>query len=210
MIKVLGIIYNNEKKLKMLFLKHNLKYQLLVNGNGTASNSVLAYFGLEKLNKKIYLTIINDDVEKKIIPELKTWCKLPDVGVGIAFTFGLNGLSKFILDDINEGDKYMKKDNEFDLIITIVNEGYSDLVMSAAYKEGCSGGTVIDARSLGSKRTLFMDLSIEPEKEIVLNIVKKDIKKAVMERITKECGVKTDGRGILFSVPLDNVIGLQE
>ena len=210
MIKVLGIIYNNEKLLKMLFLKHNLKYQVMVNGDGTASNSVLAYFGLEKVDKKIYFTIINDEIERKIIPELKTWCKLPNIGVGIAFSFSLNGLSKFILNDIKEEDNYMKKENDFDLIVTIVNEGYSDLVMSAAYKEGCSGGTVIDARSLGSKRTLFMDLSIEPEKEIVLNIVKKDIKKSVMERISKECGVKTDGRGILFSIPLDKVIGIQE
>ena len=55
-----------------------------------------------------------------------------------------------------------------------------------------------------------MDLTIEPEKDIVLTIVKKDIKQAVMERITKECGIKTESRGILFSIPLDNVIGLHE
>lgn len=210
MIKILGIIYNNEKKLKMLFLKHNLKYQLLVYGNGTASNSILTYFGLEKIEKKIYLTLISDDIEKKILKELKKWCKLPDVGGGIAFSFSLNGFSKFILDELEEGDKYMHKKNEFDLVVTIVNEGYSDLVMSAAYKEGCSGGTVINGRSLGSKRTLFMDLTIEPEKELVLTIVKKNIKRAVMERITKECGIKTDARGILLCIPLDNVIGLNE
>ena len=146
MIKVLGIIYNNEKKLKMLFLKHNLKNQMMIYGKGTASNSILAYFGLERIDKKIFLTLINDNVEKNIIPDLKKWCKLPNIGVGIAFTFSLNGFSRFIVDS-DEGEKYMKKNNEFDLVITIVNEGYSDLVMSAAYKEGCSGGTVIEGRS---------------------------------------------------------------
>ena len=104
----------------------------------------------------------------------------------------------------------MKNKNDFDLVVTIVNDGYSDMVMSAAYKEGCSGGTVIDGRSLGSRRTIFMDLTLEPEKELVLTIVKKDIKENVMKRITKECGVKTDARGILFSIPLDNVIGIKE
>lgn len=210
MIKVLGIIYNNEKKLKMLFLKYNLKYQMMVLGKGTASNSILTYFGLEKLEKKIYFTVISDEIENKLLPDLKRWCKLPDIGVGIAFTISLNGLSKFIVDDIGEGDKYMKNKNDFDLVVTIVNDGYSDMVMSAAYKEGCSGGTVIDGRSLGSRRTIFMDLTIEPEKELVLTIVKKDIKENVMKRITKECGVKTDARGILFSIPLDNVIGIKE
>ena len=210
MIKLLGIIYNNEKKLKMLFLKHNLNYQLMVSGSGTASSSILAYFGLEKVKKNIYFTVIPDNVEKKILPELKTWCKLPDVGVGIAFTISLDSFSKFLLDDLGKGDEKMAKQSNYELIVTIVNDGYSDLVMSSAYKEGCSGGTVINGRSLGSKRTLFMDLTIEPEKDIVLTIVKKHIKQAVMERITKECGIKTESRGILFSIPLDNVIGLHE
>ncbi len=210
MIKVLGIIYNNEKKLKMLFLKYNLKYQMMVSGKGTASNSILNYFGLEKIEKKIYFTVISDEIENKLLLDLNRWCKLPDVGVGIAFTTSLNGLSKFIVDDIGEGDKYMKNKNDFDLVVTIVNDGYSDMVMNAAYKEGCSGGTVIDGRSLGSRRTIFMDLTLEPEKELVLTIVKKDIKENVMKRITKECGVKTDARGILFSIPLDNVIGINE
>ena len=210
MIKLLGVIYNNEKKLKMLFLKHNLNYQAMVSGNGTASNSILAYFGLEKVKKNIYFTIIPDNVEKKILPELKNWCKLPDIGVGIAFTISLDNFSKFLLDDLKKGDEKVTKQSNFELIVTIVNDGYSDLVMSAAYKEGCSGGTVINGRSLGSKRTIFMDLTIEPEKDIVLTIVKKDIKQAVMEKITQECGIKTDARGILFSMPLDNVIGLHE
>ena len=210
MIKLLGIIYDNEKKLKVLFLKYNLKNQIRISGKGTASNSILSYFGLEKLEKKIYFTVISDDIEKKILPDLKNWCKLPSVGLGIAFTIPLNGLSKFIIDEFSEGEKNMKKNNEFDLVVTIVNDGYSEMVMNAAYKEGCSGGTVVDGRSLGSRRTLFMDLTIEPEKEVVLTIVKKSIKENVMKRITKECGIKTDARGILFSIPLDNVVGINE
>ena len=53
-----------------------------------------------------------------------------------------------------------------------------------------------------------MDISIEPEKELVLNIVPKKIKRQVMESITRYCGIKTDARGVLISMPIDNVIGL--
>ena len=210
MIKILGVVYNNEKILKMLFLKYNLKYQLKTHGSGTASNSLLAYFGLEKTKKNIYFSFITDEIEEKILFDLKTWCNIKKIGSGIAFTISLERFSKFIKDDLGIGERKMKEKSKFDLIITIVNEGYSDLVMSAAYKEGCSGGTVISGRSLGSRRTIFMDLTLEPEKELVLTIVKKEICKPVMDRITKECGVKTDARGILFSIPIDSVVGLQE
>ncbi len=210
MIKVLVVIYNNEKKLKMLFLKYGLKYQLMTKGRGTASSSILAYFGLEKTKKNIYLSLIKEEQEKSIIDDLNLWCNLNKVGVGIAFTISLTSSSKFILDNVG-GEKRMKPEkSEFELIITIVSVGYSEFVMNAAYKEGCSGGTVISGRSLGSKKTIFMDLTLEPEKELVLNIVKKDIKKKVMERITRECGIKTDARGILLSIPIDNVLGIQE
>ena len=55
---------------------------------------------------------------------------------------------------------------------------------------------------------MFLDISLEPEKEIVLNIVPTTIKKQVMERITKECGIKTEARGVVISMPLDNVVGI--
>ena len=210
MIKLLGIIYNDEKKLKILSIKYNLKYQVMVAGNGTASKSILAYFGLEKEKKNIYFTIIPDNIEKNLLTDLKNWYKISKIGGGIAFTISLTNFSKFIIDDLGKGDKKMSSNCDFELIITIVNDGYSEMVMSSAYKEGCSGGTVINGRSLGSRKTLFMDLTLEPEKDLVLTIVKKDIKDKVMNRITKDCGVKTDARGIIFSIPLDNVIGLQE
>ena len=104
----------------------------------------------------------------------------------------------------------MKNKDEYELIITIVKEGYSDLVMQAAKKEKATGGTVIYGRSLESSRTILANLTIEPEKDIVLNIVPKEIKKQVMESINKETGVKTEARGLIMSIPIDNVIGLHE
>ena len=55
-----------------------------------------------------------------------------------------------------------------------------------------------------------MDLAIEPEKDIVLNIVSKDITKKVMAEITKLAGIKTDARGLLISLPIDKVLGLND
>lgn len=210
MIKLLVVIYNNEKILRLLFQRYGLNYKIMSYGEGTASSNVLEYLGLNKIKKNIYYTLINSSQEKYILNDLKIWCNIEKKGKGIAFTISLASSSKFIKDNLDTGDKVEKVKSEYELIVTIVSEGYSDYVMSAANKEGCSGGTVIKGRSIGSHGTIFMDLSLEPEKEMVLNIVKKDIKKKVMERITKECGIKTEARGVLLSFALDNVIGLQE
>ena len=43
-----------------------------------------------------------------------------------------------------------------------------------------------------------------------LTYTTKDNKKKVMSEITDAVGLSKDGRGICFSIPVDNVVGLQE
>lgn len=210
MVKLLVIIYNKEKLLKLLFKRYNLTYQVMTYAEGTASNSLLAYFGLNKSRKNVYFSLISKDIEDNILNDLKIWCNIDKIGYGIAFTISLTSSNKFIKDNLGDGEEKNMNKSNYELVISIVSAGYSDMVMRAALKEGCSGGTVIKGRSVGSRGTIFMDISLEPEKDMVLNIVKSDIKKKVMERITKECGVKTDAHGVVISLPLDNVTGLQE
>lgn len=209
MIKLLVVIYNKEKRLKLVFQKYSLSYKVMSKGFGTADNKILEYLGLNGINKNIYYTLIDSGMEDYIFNDLKLWCNIENNGNGIAFTTSLSSSNKFIKDNL-DGGKTMKNKSKYELIITVVSEGFSELVMKSASEMGCSGGTVIKGRSVGSHGTLFMDISIEPEKEIVLNIVPNNIKKQVMEHITKVCGVKTDARGVVISLPLDNVIGLHE
>ena len=210
MIKLLVMIYNNEKKLKNILKKYKLNFNVMTYGSGTASLSLLTYFGLDKVKKNLYFSLIPSSIEEKVLQELETKLNLKQIGEGIGFTISLTSSNKFINDILDkEGDKMENKD-EYELIITIVKEGYSDLVMQAAKKEKATGGTVIYGRSLGSSRTILANLTIEPEKDIVLNIVPKEIKKQVMESINKETGVKTEARGLIMSIPIDNVIGLHE
>ena len=211
MIKLLIVIFNDEKKLKHLFKKFKLSYNVMTYGSGTASASLLNYLGLDSIKKSIYFSLISANFEKDIFEYLKNKMNLKEIGKGIAFTISLMSSNKFIKDNLIKGDDYMENNNSsYELIVTIVQEGYSDLVMQASKKVGCNGGTLIEGRSLGSARTIFMDLAIEPEKDIVLNIVSSDIKRKVMESINEMCGVKTEARGLIISLPIDNVLGLQE
>lgn len=99
--------------------------------------------------------------------------------------------------------------NENKLIITIINKGYSDVVMEAARRAGATGGTVIKARGTGNKELeSFYGIVIHPDKEMVLIVVNEDIKDKTMEEIYKDCGLETKSQGIIFSLPIDDVKGI--
>ncbi len=98
-----------------------------------------------------------------------------------------------------------------EVIFCIVNSGYSEAVMDAAKKLGARGGTVINARGTASKEAEnFFHISITPEKEIVMILIPTKIKDAVLHALYKEVGLDTEGQGIAFSVPVENVVGLTE
>lgn len=98
---------------------------------------------------------------------------------------------------------------EHELILCIVNEGFSEAVMDAAREVGARGGTILHARGTANKEAeAFFKITIQPEKEIVMIIVPADIKEDVLHALYKSVGLKTPGQGIAFSMPVDNVIGL--
>ena len=96
-------------------------------------------------------------------------------------------------------------------IFCIVNDGYSEAVMEAAKQLGARGGTVINARgTAGKEAETFFHITVQPEKEIVMILVPKEIKDNVLHALYKQVGLDTAGQGIAFSVPVDSVVGLTE
>lgn len=94
-------------------------------------------------------------------------------------------------------------------IFCIVNSGYSEAVMDAAKKAGARGGTIINARgTAGKEAETFFHITVQPEKEIVMILVTKEIKDTVLNALYEEVGLDTAGQGIAFSVPVDSVVGL--
>ncbi len=104
----------------------------------------------------------------------------------------------------------MKKDKRnFDLIVTILAKGYAGKAMDAARQGGAWGGTILPARGSGIHETeKFLGISIEPEKEVLLILVKHSEKKTIMEALIKGSGLATPGRGICFTLPVEDVAGI--
>ena len=96
-----------------------------------------------------------------------------------------------------------------ELIICIVNTGFTDIVMEAAKEAGARGGTVIHGRGTANKDAEeFFHISIQPDKETVMILVTSDIRDAVLHAIYNSAGLKSAGQGIAFALPVTNVVGI--
>ena len=102
-------------------------------------------------------------------------------------------------------------DFEHEIIFCIVNAGFSDSVMDAAREFGARGGTVIHARgTANSEAEKLYKITIQPEKEIVMILVPKNIKNDILHALYKAVGLNTAGQGIAFSLPVTEVVGINE
>ena len=91
---------------------------------------------------------------------------------------------------------------EHEVIFCIVNAGFADAVMDAAKEFGARGGTVIRARgTANAEAEKLFNIAIQPEKEIVMILVPKEIKNDILHALYKAVGLNTPGQGIAFSMP---------
>ena len=98
---------------------------------------------------------------------------------------------------------------EYEVVFCIVNAGYSELVMDAAKEVGARGGTVMNAKGTANREAeQFFNIAIQPEKEVVMILVPKEIKDDVLHAIYKNAGLKSEGSGIAFALPVNQVVGL--
>lgn len=214
-IKLLFIILDNgySKKINYILNKYKIKFKTVSNASGTASPSLLSYFGLTDTKKEIYIGIIPDYLSTEILSKINLEFDLVNIGTGIAFTIPIESSNKYLSEGFtnksDRGEKMEKSNKKYSLIMTIVSEGHLEDVMTSAKKAGGKGGTSIKGRGLGFiKKSKVLGFNIEPEKDIVLNIVNSSDRTRIMEEITKNVGIKTEGKGICLSLPIEEFVGL--
>lgn len=101
--------------------------------------------------------------------------------------------------------------NQFEMVFAIVNSGYTEEVMDAVKACGATGGTILNARGTANTEIeKFFGISISSEKELVMIIISKDIKENVLKAIYEKVGLGTPGQGIAFTVPVEDVVGINK
>jgi len=98
---------------------------------------------------------------------------------------------------------------QIEMIVAVINRGYSDYVIDASRDAGATGATVLYGRSSIKKEDLELNgVALQAEKEIVLILVKKSLRKKVMQEISDRTHLQERGNGICFCIPVNEVKGL--
>ncbi|MCI1735749.1 MAG: P-II family nitrogen regulator [Bacilli bacterium] len=197
----------------------------LTHGNGTANRDFYDVFGRGEDQKQVVLSLITGKTWEEAKPAIAERFRISQYTKGIAFIIRLSAICnvsvyKMLTNNrltgpapAAEGAKTMEtaktwKDN-YELVVVIVNEGFTDLVMDAAKRAGARGGTILSARGTGNKdMEKFFGVVITPEKQVLLILVPQDIRDKVLESINQEAGIDTKGQGIAFAVHAQDVVGL--
>ena len=192
-------------------------------GNGTADQGLLSLLGLKDTAKDVVFSFMRRDTAVKALRKLSYALDIDLPGRGIAFLLPLSSVGGSQTRDYLSGEDAPDTRQEesramytvqndapsHDLIITIINRGFTDLVMEAALPAGARGGTVLHARGAGSRDAAqFLGITIQPEKEMVMILTPHDKKVPIMQAITRGAGLNSEGKGIVFSLPVTDVMGV--
>ena len=103
----------------------------------------------------------------------------------------------------------VKKSEEFDLIIAVIRRGFADYVISAARDAGATGATIVYGRGTAEADKHVMGISLQSEREVVMILVKRTERKKIMQEIADKTSLMEEGRGLCFSMPVNQVYGIK-
>lgn len=206
---------DKHERMAQLYSQAGLQPILTNLAYGTARSEHLALYGLDSTEKAIVSTVANDEDTAGLVraAKLKLFIDIPGNGVMMAIPIKsvAGGKTLTYLGAGKDIGGKPEMDFKHELIIAILNEGHSDMVMTAAREAGATGGTVLHAKGTGSRETgKFLSVSIADEKDMVYIVAKSGEKAAIMRSINEKAGPGSRAGAICFSLPISTVVGLRE
>ncbi len=203
-------------------LKHaHTPAQFRLHGTGTANSDLMVYLGMDGAEKTLFTSVAPRTVIRSLIQTLSKSLKLERPGHGILFTLPIGGIGLPMMRLMNEHiTKHVEKIAEseietmmekssYSMILAITNRGYSEDVMETAKRVGARGGTVLHARRLGMEEAMhFWGISIQDEREVVAILAKKENKANIMRAIGENHGLRSEAKGLVLSIPVEDIYGL--
>lgn len=211
-LEMLVVIVEQNKASKVLHLadEKGVTASVAMLGIGTASRTLFDYLGLNDKKKAVLLLFGKTEEIEDLADYLVEKLELNKPNHGIAYiesAFNVFGTED---NDNGNGSENIKRgETMYNAIYTIVEKGNAEDVIEAAQKAGSRGGTIVNARGLGSEeaRKVF-NMFIEPEKEIVLIISEEKMTKDIVDSIRKETEIEEQGKGIIFITNVNQTYGL--
>lgn len=189
-------------------------------GYGTARSNYMSYLGLDEIEKRVVYSLIPNYSESRVLKAINRKLKLYLSGNGIAFIVPLTGISGIVSNAIlstpqkdepetqkNTPEKERTKMHE--LIIAVVNQKFTDKVIDSSRAAGATGATILHTRSVGNRQAeQLIGTTFTQETDTIAFLTTYEYKAQIMEAIRETAGLKTEGGAVIFSVPVDSLIGI--
>ncbi len=200
--------------------KNGVSAVLSIPGQGTAGQNILSLLGIESTEKTVLLSVASRRSVKRLMNHMVADMGINLPGHGIALSVPLSSIGGAasvgyfmgsIDDDKNEVNEVEEKlAYPYDLIMAISKRGCSEQVMAAARTAGAGGGTIVHAKGTAAGAAeKFFGISIADEKELILIATRHEKKDAIMHAIMEKAGARADAHTVLFSLPVEDVVGLR-
>ena len=186
-------------------------------GHGTARSSYMSYFGFDDIEKRVVYSLFPERAERTILTAISKGLRLYLTGQGIAFTLPLSGISNLVEAAVLSGaDKDSKatvtkkeKNSMHELVVAVVNKDLTDVAIDSARDAGATGATIFHTKSANNaKFEQLIGTSTSQETDTVFFLTTSEYKGKIMEAIRDSAGLKTEGGAIIFSLPVDSIVGI--
>lgn len=202
------------KQFTRFYQSQGVEVMLTTPGRGTAVSEVLDYFGLEASEKTVFLSFVTGDRWHLIRAGLQKKMKIDIPGTGVAFLVPMSSVggknTLFFLtagQEFEKGEESVLQDTNYELLVTIADQGNTDLIMDAARRANAPGGTILHAKGTGMERaSQFLGFSLGVEKELIIMVVKRADKNPIMQAIM---GTARQAHAIVFSLPVTSTAGMR-
>lgn len=206
---------DKQPKMEKVYDELGLKLRFSMLGRGTAKSEHLSLHDLSPTEKTVIGAMMSPDQARQLfkLARRKMYIDIPGNGIMMAIPVKSIGGGKtlaYLTENGVVAGGAPKMDFDQELIVVIMNEGYSDTVMDAARSAGAGGGTVLHAKGTGaSMAKTFFGVTLASEKDMVYIVATAKQKTAIMQAIARQAGTATPAGAFCFSLPISSVVGLR-
>lgn len=209
---LLWIVVPNKqmKHITEICRNHNVPIGTYLFADGVSDNKIIRTLGLDNVRREMAIIVGEYENNLNVLNQLDQEYKFSKAHSGYAFIVPLTRVIGTILyqSDVvlgmEEEENYM-----FEGIMTIVDRGVASTVIEVAHNAGAHGGSILHGRGTARDNAeKVFGMEIEPEKELVLIVVKKEDTKTITSAINNELGLEKPNTGILFTFPITDSRGV--
>lgn len=167
------------------------------------------FLGLTETRKEILLIPASDELDANLHEQISNTFHLTKRHKGIAFSIPFK---RWTPNESVQEHNISIDDKRFThcCIFTIVDKGKGMDCIKAAREAGARGGTLIHGHGAGVPADYYFHLAIEPQKDTVLIVTRKDKAASIKNKIYNDLKLDKPGNGIIFTLPVNKTSGLFE